>query len=166
MKSPYVRDLQPNQTVTATLLVHVKDVRQKKTGEPYLSLLLGDRTGELDAKMWDNAQEVLETFDRDDFVRVKGLIQIHQNRPQLTVHKLLKVREAEVDFTDYFPSSERSAGEMFAELEQIVAGIGNPHLAGLLRAFLADEALMNQYKSAPAAKSVHHAFLGGLLEHV
>src|SRR5215475_9055286 len=100
MKSPFVSDLKPNQVVTTTFLVHVKDVRQKKSGEPYLSLLLGDRTGELDAKMWDNAREVMDTFDRDDFVKVKGLLQIFQNRPQLTIHKMSRVIDAEVDFSD------------------------------------------------------------------
>jgi 3'-5' exoribonuclease len=78
MKSPYVNELQPNQVITATFLVHIKDIRQKKSGEPYLSLLLGDRTGELEAKMWDNVAEVLESFSRDDFVKVKGLLQIYQ----------------------------------------------------------------------------------------
>ena len=166
MKTPYVNELQPNQVITATVLVHIKDIRQKKTGEPYLSLLLGDRTGDLDAKMWDNVSEVLEAFERDDFVKVKGLLQIYQNKPQLTIHKLVKVREAEVDFADYFPSSDRSPAEMFEELRSIVAGVGNPHLRGLLDTFLADEPLMQLYRTAPAAKSVHHAFLGGLLEHV
>jgi 3'-5' exoribonuclease len=166
MKSPYVSELQPNQIITATLLVHIKDVRQKKTGDPYLSLLLGDRTGELDAKMWDNVAEVLEAFNRDDFVKVKGLLQIYQNRPQLTVHKLAKVQDTEVDFGDFFPSSERSSNEMFAELLAIVAGIQNAHLRGLLDAFMQDEQFVRLFKVAPAAKSVHHAFLGGLLEHV
>ncbi len=166
MKSPYVSDLRPNQLITATLLVQLKDVRQKKSGEPYLSMLLGDRTGELDAKMWDNVAEVLDTFERDDFVRVKGLLQIHQNRQQLTVHKLAKIHQAEVEFADYFPSSERDREEMFAELQQIVAGIGNPFLRQLLESFTTDEPVMRLYKIAPAAKNVHHAFLGGLLEHV
>jgi 3'-5' exoribonuclease len=166
MKSPYVSELQPNQIITATLLVHIKDVRQKKTGDPYLSLLLGDRTGDLDAKMWDNVAEVLEAFNRDDFVKVKGLLQIYQNRPQLTVHKLAKVQDTEVDFGDFFPSSERSSNEMFAELLAIVAGIENAHLRGLLDAFMRDEQFVRLFKIAPAAKSVHHAFLGGLLEHV
>jgi 3'-5' exoribonuclease len=166
MKSPYVSELQPNQTVTATFLVQLKDVRQKKTGEPYLSLILGDRTGDLDAKMWDNVSEILETFERDDFIKVKGLVQIHRNQPQLQIHKLAKVREVELDFADFFPSSERSGEVMFAELQEIAAGIRNPHLHVLVARFLADEPLMRLYRLAPAAKSVHHAFLGGLLEHV
>lgn len=166
MKSPYVSDLQPNQVITATFLVHIKDVRQKKTGEPYLSLTLGDRTGEIDAKMWDNVGEVLEGFERDDFIKVKGLLQIYQNRPQLTIHKMVKVRDAEVDFTDYFPCSGREPEAMFAELKQVISGIGSHHLRQLLETFTADEPLMRMFKAAPAAKNVHHAFLGGLLEHV
>jgi 3'-5' exoribonuclease len=166
MKSPYVSELRPNQVITATFLVHVKDIRQKKSGEPYLSLLLGDRTGEVDAKMWDNVGDVLEAFERDDFVKVKGLLQIFQNRPQLTIHKMAKIGDTDVDFADYFPASERDPMEMFAELRGIVSGIRNPHLLGLLNAFLDDESMARRYRIAPAAKSVHHAYLGGLIEHV
>src|ERR1700730_2653789 len=132
MKSFYVRDLVPNQVMTSTFLVHIKDIRQKKSGEPYLSLLLGDRTGELEAKMWDNVTDVLESFSRDDFVKVKGLLQIYQNRPQLTVHKMMRILDSDVDFSDYFPSSERDPDEMFAELRGIVETIQNPHLRQLL----------------------------------
>jgi len=166
MKSPYVSDLKPNQVVSSIFLVHVKDVRQKKSGDPYLSLLLGDRTGEVEAKMWDNVADVMATFDRDDFVKVKGLLQIFQNRPQLTIHKMARVLESEVDFADYFPASERDPLEMFAELRAIVAGVENAHLRDLLNAFLDDQPLARMYRTAPAAKHVHHAYLGGLIEHV
>src|SRR6202158_4847867 len=96
MKSPYVTELKPNQMVTTTFLVHVKDIRQNKSGEPYLSMLLGDRTGDVDAKMWDNVAEVIDTFQRDDFVKVKGLLQVFQNRPQLTVHKMMRLADSGV----------------------------------------------------------------------
>src|ERR1700688_1515884 len=112
MKSPYVSELPPNQIVSGTFLVAHKDVRQKKTGEPYLSLTLSDRTGDLDAKMWDNAAEAMGTFERDDFVRVKGMLQVFQNRPQLTIHKIQPVKDSEVDATDYFPASARDREEM------------------------------------------------------
>jgi 3'-5' exoribonuclease len=158
--------LQPNQVVTATFLVHSKEIRQKKSGEPYLSLLIGDRTGDLDAKMWDNVTEVMDTFDRDDFVRIKGLLSIYQNRPQLTIHKIQRVDEGEVDLADYLPASERNPDEMFAELRQIVVGFTNPHLKALLEALLDDEEIARRYRRAPAAKVVHHAHLGGLIEHV
>lgn len=166
MKSPYVNELEPNRVITSTFLVHTKEIRTKKTGELYLSLILGDRTGELDAKMWDNVGEVMETFDRDDFVKVKGLIQIYHNRPQLTVHKLRRMQEQEIDFTDYFPSSQRDPAAMWAELRGILETVSNPHLKALMDALLGDQEIAARYRRAPAAKQIHHAYLGGLLEHV
>lgn len=165
MKSPYVADLQANQSISATFLVQLKEIRQKPSGDPYLSLLLCDRTGELDAKMWDNVADVLNTFERDDFLQVRGILQNHRNRLQLTVHKLHRVDPSQVEFTDYFPASLRKPEEMFAELQQVIAGIANPHLHGLLTAIFADADIARRYQSAPAAKSIHHAYLGGLLEH-
>jgi 3'-5' exoribonuclease len=166
MKSPFVRELKPNEVATAIFLVHTKEVRQKRTGEPYLSMLLADRSGEVDAKMWDNVAEVMDTFDRDDFVKVKGLFQLYNNRPQFTVHKLRLVQDQEVDFADFFAASARDPEEMFGELRGIVACVSNPHLRKLLDAFLDDPEIAVRYKSAPAAKSIHHAFRSGLIEHV
>jgi 3'-5' exoribonuclease len=166
MKSPYVNELEPNKLITTSFLVHSKEIRQKKTGELYLSLLLADRTGELDAKMWDNVAEVIDDFERDDFVKVKGLVQIYHNRPQMTLHKVRRMDDSEIDFSDYFPSSKRDPAEMWAELRGIVAGMANAHLRGLLEAMLDDEEIARRFRRAPAAKHIHHAFLGGLLEHV
>lgn len=165
MKSLYVRDLPLNQPVTATFLVHAKEVRQKKSGDPYLSLVLGDRTGEVDAKMWENVAEVMDTFGADDFVRVKGQLGVYQNRPQFTIHKLQRLSDSDVELEDFFPTSSRDPMEMFVELEGIIAGVANPDLRALLRAVFGDEQIAALFRKAPAAKSVHHAWLGGLLEH-
>jgi 3'-5' exoribonuclease len=166
MKSPYVSELEPSKVITGSFLVHSKEIRQKRTGEFYLSLLLGDRTGDLDAKMWDNVADVVETFERDDFVKVKGLIQVFHNRPQLTIHKIRRMEDNEVEFGDYFPSSKRDPQEMWVELRAVVNSVGNPHLRALLNAMLDDEDIARRYRLAPAAKQIHHAFLGGLIEHV
>jgi 3'-5' exoribonuclease len=166
MKSPYIAELQPGQMSTGVFLVHAKDVRQKKGGDYFLSLILADKSGDIDAKMWDNVDKVMDTVDRDGFVRVKGVPQIHQNRLQLTIHTLQAVPESEVDLADFFPASGRDADEMFAELRGIIAGMANPHLKGLLTAIFDDAGVARKYRRAPAAKSIHHAWLGGLLEHV
>jgi 3'-5' exoribonuclease len=166
MKSPYVSELQPNQQATGVFLVHAKEVRQKKSGDLYLSLLVGDRTGEVDAKMWDNISEVVDTFERDDFVRIKGVLSVFQNRPQFTIHKLQRVDEAEIDIEDFFPRSARDLDEMFQELLGVVAEVKNPDLRALLEAVFRDEEIGRLYRRAPAAKTVHHAYLGGLMEHV
>lgn len=166
MKSPTVADLTPGQTTNGVFLVQSKDVKQKKSGDPYLSLVLMDRTGEIDAKMWDNVSDVMDTFDRDDFVRVRGEVALYNNRTQLTIHRLQRTDERDVDLADFLPASKRNADEMEAELKAIVASIGNAHLRGLLEAILADPAIARAYKVAPAAKGIHHAWLSGLIEHV
>jgi 3'-5' exoribonuclease len=166
MKSPYVNEVEPNRVITTSFLVHSKEIRQKKSGEMYLSLLLGDKTGEIDAKMWDNVAEVIDHFDRDDFVKVKGLIQVFHNRPQLTIHKMRRMDTSEIDPGDYFPCSRRDPAEMWRELRGIVSGMENRHLKGLLEALLDDPEIAERYRRAPAAKQIHHAYLGGLLEHV
>jgi len=166
LKSHFIRELEPNQTITSLFIVHNKEVRIKKSGEPYLSLTLADRTGLLDAKMWDGAAEVMNTFERDDFVKVKGLVQVFRNKPQMTVHKLRRLAEAEVDCTDYFPHTEKNVDEMWLRLRAEVAGMRNEHLRALVEAFLDDEEIARRFRQAPAAKSLHHARIGGLLEHV
>ena len=166
MKSPYVKDLEANKSFTTSFLVRSKEVREKKSGDPYLSLALSDRTGEIEAKMWDNVAEVMDTFERDDFVKVKGLIQVYHNRQQLTVHKMRRLNDAEVDFADYFPASARDGDQMWRELRETVAAMTDPHLRALLEAVLDDPEIARRYRKAPAAKQIHHAWLGGLLEHV
>lgn len=166
MKSPMCKDLAPGQSVQAVFLVQSKDVRQKRTGEPYLSLTLMDRSGEIDAKMWDNVTGVMDSFDRDDFVKVKGETQLFQNRLQLTVHSLQRVPDSEMDLADFLPASARDPREMFAELQGIIASLTNPHLKALLDNLFANPEIAARYRQAPAAKGIHHAWLGGLLEHV
>ncbi len=166
MKTRYVSDLQPNEAVTSHFLVLTKDVRLKKSGEPYLSLVLSDRTGQFEAKMWDGISEVVDTFDRDDFVKAEGLVQIYRDRPQMTIRRIRRLDESEIDISQYLPHTERDIDEMWRELTDAVAGIENFHLKQLLETFIADEEIASRFKVAPAAKTMHHAFVGGLLEHV
>ena len=166
MKSPYIKEAEINRNFTTSLLVRAKEIREKKTGEPYLSLSLCDRTGEIEAKMWDNVAEIMDTFQRDDFVKVKGLIQIYHNRPQLTIHKIRRLEDKEVDFADYFPASTRDPQEMWSELRGFVSAMTDAHLRALVNAVLDDPEIAGRYRQAPAAKQIHHAWLGGLLEHV
>jgi 3'-5' exoribonuclease len=166
MKSPMCRDLAPGQSVEGLFLVQSKEVRQKRTGGPYLALSLMDRSGDIDAKMWDNVAVVMDLFERDDFIKVKGETQLFQNRLQLTVHSLQRVADTDVDLADFLPASRRDPQEMFAELEGIIAALKNPHLKALLENLFSDAEIAARYRRAPAAKGIHHAWLGGLLEHV
>ena len=166
MKEIYIRDLQPNQIIISDFLVQAKELRVKKSGENYLSLALADKTGEVDAKMWENVDEVSPIFERDDFIKIRGAVQVFRNKPQITLYKLKRLEDREVDLADFFPRSERDPEEMWAELTAVIDGVANEHLKALLSKIAADPEIAARLRLAPAAKTLHHAFLGGLLEHI
>jgi 3'-5' exoribonuclease len=116
--------------------------------------------------MWDNVGDAIDAFDQDDFIKVKGLINKYKNRFQLTIHKLRRLGESEVDFADYLPKTTKDIGELWRTLAGFVATFKDPHLKALVEAFMADPEISEAYRNAPAAKTLHHAFIGGLLEHV
>src|SRR5207302_2612847 len=127
-----------NKIVTSSFVVVRKQIKPKKTGEPYLALTVGDRSGQLEAKMWDNVEDVLEAFEQDDFLKVKGLINKYKNRFQLTIHKLRKLGESEVEFADYLPKTTKNIDELWQTLTGFVASIENSYLRSLLQAFMSD----------------------------
>jgi 3'-5' exoribonuclease len=161
----FIRDFVTNQTVSTTFLVKAKEYRNKKSGGQYLTLLLADRTGEISGHWWDNFEETAETFDVDDVVFARGLVVVHRNRMQLTVHRMRLCEAREYHLTDYFPTTKYDVEEMFAEVMQMVRGFANAHLRQLLENIFADEITVQKFKRAPAAKTMHHPYLGGLLEH-
>ncbi len=168
MKEFYICDCirHENKVITSTFVVVSKQIKPKKTGEPYLALILGDRSGQLEAKMWDNVDDVLNAFDQDDFLKIKGLLNRYKNRFQITIHKLRKLGETEIEYSDYLPKTTKNIDELWQALTDFVASIQNPHLRALVQAFMSDAQIAAAYRNAPAAKSLHHAYIGGLLDHV
>ena len=158
--------LQENKIITSSFVVVSKQVKPKKSGDPYLALTLGDRTGQIEAKMWDNVEEALDAFEQDDFLKVKGLINKYKNRFQLTIHKLRRLGDSEIDYSDYLPKTTKNIDELWQTLTEFVASFENPHLKSLIQGFMADPEIAQAYRNAPAAKTLHHAYIGGLLDHV
>lgn len=155
-----------NKVIVSTFVVISKQVKPKKTGEPYLALTLGDRTGQIEAKMWDNVENAIDAFDQEDFIKAKGLLNKYKNRFQLTIHKLRRLADSEVDFSDYLPKGTKDIGELWRTLAEFVGTFQNRHLRSLVEAFMSDPEIAEAYRTAPAAKSLHHAYIGGLLDHV
>ena len=155
-----------NKIVVSSFVVVSKQIKPKKTGEPYLALTLGDRGGQIEAKMWDNVEEALDAFEQEDFLKIKGLVNKYKNRFQLTIHKLRKLGDSEIDFADYLPKTTKNVDELWRTLEEFVASFSDPHLRALVQAFMVDPEIAMAYRNAPAAKTLHHAFIGGLLDHV
>lgn len=168
MKDFYISECtrHENKIITSNFVVVAKQIKPKKTGEPYLALTLGDRSGQLEAKMWDNVEEVLTVFEQDDFLKIKGLVNKYKNRFQLTIHKLRKLGDSEIEFADYLPKTSRDIDELWRSLGEFVGSFQNTYLQALVRAFMADPEIAAAYRNAPAAKTLHHAYIGGLLDHV
>jgi len=168
MKDFFLRDCHQheNQAITSNFAVASKQVKNKKNGELYLSLTLSDRTGHIQANMWDNVSDALNAFEQDDFVKVKGMVQKYNGRWQITIHKLRKLADNEVDFADYLPKTPKDIDQLWRTVGEFVESFENPWLKRLLQDFMADESIATAYKTAPAAKTLHHAYVGGLLDHV
>ena len=168
MKDFYVRDCQQHesQTVTSSFVVASKQVKTKKNGDPYLAVTLADRTGQLQANMWDNVSDAVNEFEQDDFVKVKGMVQKYNGRWQLTLHKVRKLGDAEIDYSDFLPKTSKDIDQLWRTLGEFVDSIENPWLKRLIRDFMADDPVATAYRNAPAAKTMHHAYVGGLLDHV
>ena len=168
MKDFYIKEAaaHENEVITSSFIVSGKQVKPKKSGDHFLALTLSDRTGQIDAKMWDNVAEAIGCVEQDDIIKVRGLVNKYNNRFQITIHKLRRLDEAEIDYADYLPKTTKNIDELWRTVAGFVASFRDPNLRALLEAFMADAEIAEAYRSAPAAKSMHHAFIGGLLDHV
>ncbi len=165
MKELYVEQIGERDQVEGQFLVRDKVTAMARNGKPYMTLKLMDRTGEIEGRIWERVEELSALFEKDDFVAVAGKASVYLGKMQLIVQRLKKVPEQDVDLSDYLPVCRRPLEEMIAELRQWVAGLKAPHYRALMEDFLADEEFLRLYSRAPAAKSIHHVYLGGLLEH-
>ena len=170
MKDIYIADLMgfdEGRSFDSFFLVLAKQQRTTKQNKPYLNLILGDRTGQIEGRVWDLGDpRIARVFDRGDLVKVRGSVSRYDDRAQAKVDQLRKALAGEADKMDMLPATTRDVGELWAELEASVASLTNPDLKRLLTALLAEPAIVQAYKEAPAARQLHHAWLGGLLEQV
>ena len=166
MKPTYVKDLKPDTPVHSTFLVQSKEQKTASNGAPYLDLRLRDKTGVIPAKLWDYSERTTPAFEADEFVDVEGYVEAYRGAAQLRVRKIRPCGEQVVDLGDYLPSSARDPEEMYAALVERAGRLEQDPLRALVLAILEDATIAPRFKLAPAAMSYHHAFLGGLLEHV
>ena len=166
MKSAYVAGLLPETTVTSFFLVAEKELRCTREGKPFLRLELCDRSGTVEARVWENAESLVATFHRDDIVKVQARVESFRNKVQLAVDKLRRAEVTEIDLTDFFPHTAEDVEKLYVRLHEHASAIRNPWLKSLVLGVIEDPVLVPRLKRAPAAKAMHHAFIGGLIEHV
>ncbi|MGN0349854.1 MAG: 3'-5' exoribonuclease YhaM family protein [Roseburia sp.] len=162
----YIESLREGERINEIYLCKIKQSSMTKAGKPYDNLTLQDKTGTLDAKIWEPGSVGIDEFETLDYIAVMGDITSFQGNLQLNVKRVRKASEGEYNPQDYLPVSARNIDEMYAELLLLISGVKQPYLKRLLESFFVhDKDFEKSFKFHSAAKTVHHGFVGGLLEH-
>ena len=162
----YIETLREGERVNEIYLCKNKQVAMTKNGKPYESLTLQDKTGTLDAKIWEPGSVGIDDYEKLDYINVYGDVTSFQGALQLNIKRVRRVQPGEYEPRDYLPVSEYNVEEMYAELTGYITKMTNPFLKKLVSSFfIEDEAFAKRFQFHSAAKSVHHGFVGGLLEH-
>jgi 3'-5' exoribonuclease len=166
MARRYVRQMADGDVVEEVYLTTDKQLRANRNGNLYLQLELRDRTGAISARLWNAGEHLFRSFESGDFLLVKGKVQLFQGALQMILNGLERVESDKVDLGDFLPHTEQDVSKLYERLRTHLMKLGNPHLRALAECFLMDSDFVRSFCRAPAGVRVHHAYLGGLLEHV
>lgn len=161
----YISTLREGERINEIFLCKSKQTAMTKSGKPYDNVILQDKTGTLDAKIWDVGSVGIEEFDAMDYIAITGDITSFQGNLQCSIKRARKVNEGEYDPADYLPVSDKDVEVMYKELMGFIGSVKNQYLSQLLHSFFDNKEFERRFKFHSAAKSVHHGFVGGLLEH-
>ncbi len=162
----YIENFHDGENISDIYLVKQMSSAVTKNGKPYVNLILQDKTGSIDAKIWEPNSAGIEDFEVFDYVLIYGNVSTYNGALQISVQRARKCREGEYDPADYLPMTSKNIDEMFARILNYISDIRSPYLKQLLESFfVADEEFIKAFKKSSAAKSVHHSFVGGLLQH-
>ncbi len=165
MKKTMISELKEGMIVDSTFLIKGKTFGTGKTGKDYLTLIIGDKSGDMDARVWDNAKDIDAMIVTNNIVQVRGRVNNYKGKLQVSIDEIRWIDRTSVDLADYMLMSSRPVDDMLYELKMLISTIDNPHLKSLTDLFFKNEQMVNQFKISSAAKSIHHAYAGGLLEH-
>ncbi len=162
----FVKQLSDGENVDEVFLVADKQLRANRNGNLYLQMDVADRTGAINARMWNAGEPLFRSFEVGDFVLLRGKVQLFQGALQLILSGVERVPAEKVDLADFLPHTDKDVSKLLEKLRGFLMKLGNPHLRALAECFLMDETFVRDFSRAPAGVRVHHAYLGGLLEHV
>ncbi|MCB9025097.1 MAG: HD domain-containing protein [Bdellovibrionaceae bacterium] len=166
MSKQFIKDLTDKENIKSIFLVGDKQVLKDKKGKNYLNMNLSDKSGALNARMWDKVDLVAHQFDAGDFIEVKGHVQLYQNKKQIVVHDIKKITPDLVDIEDFVAVSEHPPEEVLNNILQIIDTVESENIKNILLSTLNDEKWKENIIKTPAAKTIHHAYVGGLLDHI
>lgn len=166
MTKRFIKDIGPGERIESeTFLVAKKDLRTTTQGSLYIHCILSDRTGQMTARVWSASEAMYNAMTEGGFLNVKGRSENYKGALQFIIEAIRPVDASQVDLTDFLPRTEKDVDQMWARTRAILAEIKDPFVSALVAEFMRDEARIDAFKKAPAAVQLHHAFIGGLLEH-
>jgi 3'-5' exoribonuclease len=166
MSRRYVDQLRDGDNLDDVYLVTDKQLRANRNGNPFLLLELRDRTGGIQGRMWNAGESQARGFDPGDFLHATGKVQLFQGSLQVILNTVDRVEPQKVELTDFLPHTEQSIPKLMERLKGYLLRMGNPHLRALAECFLVDDEFVRDFTTCPAGVKLHHAYVGGLLEHV
>jgi len=166
MTRRYVNQLVHGDSVDEAFLVADKQLRANRQGNLYLNLELRDKTGTVGARLWNATENVARLFEPGDFLHVRGKTQVFQGALQIILSHFDVIDPSQIEPEDFLPQSSQSVDKLMARLREVLFGMSNPHLRALVECFLIDDEFVRKFTTAPAGIKNHHAYQGGLLEHV
>jgi 3'-5' exoribonuclease len=165
MTKRFVSELAAGSTIDEVFLLAERNTAYKKDGNPFLNVTLSDRTGQVKGVVWDQVERILAAASEGDFVHVRAQVGEYRGSLQAVIKDMVRVPPEQVDAGDFLATTARDVGKMMDRLREMTGRMKTPHLKALFDAFWADTAFVAAYRRAPAAKHMHHAYIGGLLEH-
>ncbi|MBI1912616.1 MAG: HD domain-containing protein [Deltaproteobacteria bacterium] len=166
MKKTYIKDIREKENIAGSFLVTKKESGVSKSGKAYLNLKIMDSTGEIEARVWESAEELSKNFQKNDVVNLKGFAVAYQGGLQLNVSSINALADGQYSITDFLPTTKKDPVKMLSEIDGTISRIKDRHLKELLNSIFTDTEVREKFRIAPAAKSMHHPYLGGLMEHV
>ncbi len=160
-----VNELRPGDTINQVFMVRDRQFNTTKAGQPFAKVVLCDATGNIVSIVWDVPPAAIKVLENSKFVSVRGSVGTYQNSPQVKIDFLEAADPDGIDIADFLPVTEKNVAEMFKGLKRTLSAVGNPQLLAFIREIFTDKALCDKLKRAPAASQMHHAYIGGLLEH-
>jgi 3'-5' exoribonuclease len=166
MTRRYVNQLNHGESVDDAFLVTDKQLRANRQGNLYLQIELRDKSGSVGARLWNATEDVARSFEPGDFLQIRGKTQVYQGSLQIIVSHLEPIESRRVEIEEFLPQSTQNVAKLMTRLREILLGMSNPHLRALVECFLIDDEFMRKFTTAPAGIKNHHAYQGGLVEHV
>jgi len=165
MKKRFIADIKAGDRVDDVFVLAEKALSQKRDGNNFLNVIISDKTGDLKGVVWDNVDQIAAAVTSGDFVSIRGTVGEYRGALQLVVKGMDRCSREAVDPKDFLPATSRDIEGMFQRLVKMTESLTTPYLKELFDAFWKDEEFVRKFKTAPAAKKMHHAYIGGLLEH-